>query len=281
MSATVVRPEGQAAGRRSTPWDLRHVIWNFAQRDLKAKYKNTILGWAWSLVVPLATVATYTLVFSFFFRASPPLLGNGEPGIFAVYFFVGLVPWAFLNISVQRGMGSLLGSARMLQKIYLPGYVPVLGTVMGATVQMLIEFGVMLGILLVLGNLSPVWLLSTVWLALYLPFVASLAVIMALFNVFVRDLTLMIGVVMQLLFFLTPIIYTIDMVPETIAGIPVRAIIEASPFAAFIDTLRSLVYLNSVPSIGDFLYLAAWSAGVLGLAVVCFRRWGRDLAERL
>ena len=95
---------GRSTARRGwSIWAYRSLIWNFTQRDLKARYKGTALGWAWSLVVPLATLLIYTLVFSVIFRAEPPDFGNGEPGIFPVWLFGGLIAWNFLAQSIQLG----------------------------------------------------------------------------------------------------------------------------------------------------------------------------------
>lgn len=268
-------------GRQPEAWRFRHVTWNFAQRDLKSKYKNTVLGWGWSLLVPLATVAIYTLVFSVFFRSVPPNLGNGASGIFSLWFFTALVAWSYLTASITRGMSTLVGSGRLLKKIYLPGYVPVLGSLIAGCVQMLIELAILLAIMVVLGNAGWTWLLLPVWFVVFLPFVVGLTLLTALANIYVRDLSVIISVVLQLLFFLTPIIYQVSMIPESLHGVPVRALIEASPLSGFVASLRDLVYLHTLPSAGSVAWLLAWSAAALAAAVWAFRRGGRDLAERV
>ena len=134
---------GRTTARRGwSIWAYRSLIWNFTQRDLKARYKGTLLGWAWSLVVPLATLLIYTLVFSVIFRAEPPDFGNGEPGIFPVWLFGGLIAWTFLAQSVQLGIPTLLGNGPLLQKVYFPSHVPVLGMMGAILVQTLIELGI-------------------------------------------------------------------------------------------------------------------------------------------
>ncbi|HZL06491.1 MAG TPA: hypothetical protein VFE45_13955, partial [Coriobacteriia bacterium] len=82
-------------------WRQWNLIWNFAQRDLKSKFKGAALGWAWSLVVPLATLGIYTIVFSVVFRMEPPKFGNGREGVFVVFLFAGLTAWTFLSSSIN------------------------------------------------------------------------------------------------------------------------------------------------------------------------------------
>ncbi len=265
--------------RGNTPWQFADVIWNFARRDLKANYQTAALGWLWSLLVPLAVVITYSLVFTLVFRAEPPPFGNGRPGIFAVWFLVGLTAWSFLSNSISRGMSSLIGAGPMMQKIYLPGFVPVLGTVGAVLFQLAVELAIVLVILVALGNLSLTWLLLPVWLLLFIPFVAAVANILAMVNVFVRDLAVIIGVLLQLLFFLTPVIYPLSFVPESALGLPLRAIVAASPITQFVVMIRQILYDNVVPELWQFGYSAAWTLAMLALATWMFRRWGRGLGE--
>lgn len=272
---------GTRARDRREPnlWGYRHVIANFALRDLKAQYQSATLGWLWSLLVPVATVVTYSLVFTLVFRAEPPPFGSGRPGIYAVWFLVGLAAWSFVANSISRGMSSLIGAGPMMQKIYLPGYVPVLGTVGAVVVQLLVELGIVILILAVLGNISPSWLLLPLWVLIAVPFAAALSNLLAVVNVFVRDLGVAIGVLLQLLFFLTPVLYPLDFVPETAFGLPTRSIVAANPIAQFVIMLRQILYDGVAPGIGQFGYVLAWTAGLVALAALLYRRTGRRLGE--
>ena len=94
---------------------------------MKSRFKGTAFGWTWSLLVPLATVITYSIVFSVIFRASPPDFGSGRPGNFTVWLMVGLVPWTFFLIAINIAIPTLLSNGPLLQKIYFPAFAPVLG----------------------------------------------------------------------------------------------------------------------------------------------------------
>ena len=268
---------------RYTPpvWRQWNLIWNFAQRDLKSKFKGSALGWAWSLFVPMATLAIYTIVFSVVFRAVPPDFGNGNEGIFVVWLFAGLTAWTFFASSINGGMSGLIGTGALLKKIFFPAYAPVLGAVVAVGVQSLIEFGIYLVVLLALANVGVSWLLVPVWAALFAIFSASLSTALSILNVYVRDLAHLVTVGLQLMFYATPIIYTIDIVPESVRGIPLRAIIEWSPVSLFVETLRDLTYGLAVPPPSVWLAILGWTAAAFVFGYVVHRRRGGDLGEEL
>lgn len=268
--------------RKAPPiWQQWNLISNFGRRDLKAKFKGTWLGWAWSLLVPLASLGIYTLVFSIVFRMAPPELGNGRDGIFAVWLFAGLTLWSFFSSSINAGIAGLGSSGGMLQKVYFPAYAPVLGAGLAVGVQSLIEVSILLVILLVLGNVGWTWLLTPVLLALYVAFCWAVATGISILNVYYRDLAHLVNVALQLLFYLTPILYTIDFVPESWNGIPIRGIITFSPLADFITLFRNVVYDLTPGDPGLWISIVLWTLAAVGWAALVYRRRGADLGEQL
>jgi len=262
-------------------WSYRSLIWNFAQRDLKSRFKGTALGWTWSLMLPLATMLTYSLVFSVIFRAAPPDFGNGRSGFFPIWLLAGLIPWSFFLISINVSMPTLLANGPLLQKVYFPSYAPILGAVTAILVQSTIELSILGVVLILLLNLSLTWLLLPIWVVLFVSFVAAVAVSLAILNVHFRDLAHLVSVALQLVFFLTPIIYQINAVPESWHGLPLRAIVGANPLAGFVDALRGLVYDLKIPALLTWVELAAWTAGAVLLAVFVYRTRGLDIGESI
>jgi len=273
-----------AAGPRVTAVPLleyRSLIWNFAQRDLKARFKSTVLGWSWSLVVPLASLLIYSVVFSVIFRMEPPPFGNGREGLFPVWLFAGLTVWGFFSNSVNSGIGSLLATGTLLKKIYFPSYTPILGTLIAVAIQSLVEFGLLLAVLLILANVSWTWLLTPAWALLFFTFSAGLAVALGVLNVFFRDLAHIVSVMLQLLFYATPIIYTLDFIPETYGGIPIRAVIQANPLAQFVELFRDLVYDLTPGDPTRWAYVLGWTIAMVLAGRWAYLRRGRDLSEEL
>lgn len=267
---------------RGSMWSYRSLIWNFAQRDLKARFKGTALGWLWSLVVPLATLVIYSVVFSTIFRAKPPDFGNGEQGNFTVWLLAGLTAWSMFANSLNTAIGALLGAGPLLKKIYFPPYAPVLGSVLALLIQSMIELGILLVVLAVLGNVSWTWLLVPFWLALFAVFLSSISIALAVLNVHFRDLAHIIGVAIQLLFYMSPIIYPITMLGNaTKMGIPVAKVISANPLTQFIEVFRDLTYGLTPGRPLAWLYIAVWTLAMAWVARRVYRARALDLSEAL
>jgi ABC-type polysaccharide/polyol phosphate export permease len=271
-----------AGGRgRERPWHYRALILNFARRDLGARFKGTLLGAVWSLVAPLATLLIYSIVFGIIFQAEPPPLGNGEEGVFFVWLFSGLVPWGMYAITISTAIAALIGNGPLLKKIYFPAYASILGSVGATFFQSLIEFAILASALLVLANIGLSWLLLPAWLAVFAVFVAALALLLSVANVYLRDTAHLVGIVLQLQFYMTPIIYQVSLVPEDWHGIPLRTLVQYQPTAVFVELFRSLVYdLSAGPGI-LWLWALVWTGVAVAGALVVYRRWGLDLAEEL
>lgn len=266
---------------RSGLWQSRALIWNFAQRDLKARFKGTALGWAWSLVVPLATLIIYTVVFSIIFRFQPEEFGNGRPGNFAVWLLAGLVPWGMFATSLNTAIGSLLATGPLLKKIYFPSYAPVIGATLAVVTQSLIELGILLVVLALFGNVSWTWVLVVPWAFIFIVFIGAICHAVAVLNVYFRDLQHIVSVAIQMLFYLTPILYRLTDIPQEWHGIRIDLVIGANPLTQFIDVFRDLTY-SLTPGFASSWLLCLLSAVVaVVFAVVVHRKRGQDLSEEL
>jgi len=257
------------------------LIWAFAVRDLRARFTATSLGLVWTLIVPLATVIIYSLVFSTIFRAQAPPMGNGHSGVFAAWFFVGLVTWNVFAQSSSGAMGSILGMGPMLQKVAIPAYVPVLSSVLTIVIEKVLEATVMLLVLLVFLNVGWTWLLYPLVFVATGLFAAGLGYCLAVANVYFRDTGQIFGIVLQLWFFLTPIMYTVDMIPETAHGLPLRSLLAVNPITEFVGIARALLYDLTLPPLWAVLYVAAWTIGAVALATLVHRRYGQDISEAI
>lgn len=260
-------------------WQYWFLIYTFGQRDLKAKFKGSALGWLWSLVVPLTTLAIYSAVFSIIMRIIPPDMGNGHKGIFAIWLFSGLVFWSFFTTTVNNAIREMLDAGPILQKIYFPAYAPVLGVGMAVGVQSLIELGILAVILLLFGNVSWTWLLVPFYLVFVAIFVGSIATIFAILNIYYRDVAHLVSIALQLLFYATPIIYPLSMVDITWNGINLKNVIEANPLTSYVSLLRSLLYDLTPGSLFQWAMVGGAALVAFGLAAWTMRTKGVDLGE--
>lgn len=264
-----------------SPWSYRYLIVNFARRDLKARFKGTFLGWLWALAVPITTVLIYSVVFSLVFRAQPPPMGNGDTGHYAVWLLVALVGWNFFLNSMSLAPVTLLASGPLIQKVYIPAYVPTFASTLAVLVQSAIELGVVMAVLALFGNVGWSYLLLPAWIVLFVVFTICLSATVAIVNVHVRDLAQLVGVVLQLLFFVTPILYPASLIPADWNGIPLQAIFALNPLAWYLGGLREILYDLTSPSAGMWLTMLACTAGSVLLLRVVYRRWGLDVSESI
>jgi ABC-type polysaccharide/polyol phosphate export permease len=265
-------------GGASARWAL---IWTFALRDLRARFTATSLGLVWALVVPLATVLIYSTVFAVIFRAQAPPMGNGDAGIFAVWFFCGLVPWNMFSQSVNAALASIVGMGGMLQKVYIPSFVPVTSAVITVVLEKLLEAVVLLATLVLFLNVAWTWVLFPVVILGVAAFATSVGYVLAVANVHFRDTGQIFAIVLQMWFFLTPVMYPVDLIPEEWRGIPLRTIFSLNPMTQFVNITRDLLYGLTLPSAGSVLYVTVCTAAAGAVAVLVHRRWGRDLAEAI
>lgn len=259
----------------------RNLISNLARRDLKAKYKKSLLGWLWSLINPAATLAVYTFVFGIILRGEPPVAGNGSLQVFALYLFAGLVVWNLFQNSLNSAMGALEGSGGLLTKIYFPPECPAIASVMGVALQGIIEAGILIVVLAAFGNVS--------WTMLFIPFVmfevllmaTGLGMVLSLLNINYRDVGYLTSIALQVLFYCTPIVYPLDLVPEQVWGLPARDIIGLNPIAQFVAIIRDLAWDLKLPSWQSVTYVTVLSVGTFVLSWWYFSRRAERVIEEL
>lgn len=264
----------------------RELLINLTLRELRGRYKRSTLGWAWSLLNPLVTMAIFALVFKFFLKIEPP---RGDPsGLknFAFYLLCGLLAWNMLAGGMTAGMASLISNANLIKKVYFPRQVLVAATVGAVGVSLLIEMGVLLVALLFVGNMAFPWLpVLTVVIAMQVLFVFGIAMLLAVLNVYFRDVQHFIALGLQVWFYATPIIYPIHLVPRTAEvwgrEIPVRTLYDLNPMVHFIEAYRDLLYDLRMPSLGHFLFMAASTTVALVVGWKVFGKLEPRLAEEL
>ncbi len=284
MAGGVAAPRPLKAPTLSTTaelWSYRSLIANLAQRELKSKYKRSLLGWFWSLLNPALTLLIYTIVFGSFLRIPPPVAGNGELKSFGLYLFAALVVWNCFNAVVMGAMAALTGAGPLLQKVYFPPACPAIANALTALNQAALEAAILVVVMIVVGNASWTFLLYPVILALLLVFALGLGLVLSIGNVHFRDVGYLVGVGMQMLFYATPIIYTLDFVPDHVGPIPTYTIIRWNPLTQFVEASRSVFYLLEVPSAKTMAYLVVVSAASLLGGVWIFNRTSRDVVEEL
>ncbi|MGY1807343.1 ABC transporter permease [Blastococcus sp. SYSU D00669] len=262
-------------------WQYRGLIGNFANREIKGKYKGSLLGSAWSLLNPLATLAIYSLVFGFIIKFPTPVAGNGELTNFTVYLFTALVVWNFFSSVTTSGMGALVTAGPLLRKIYFPPFAPVIGSAGAVLNQTAIEFGLLLVVYLVVGNIGWTFLLAPVLLVLLAAFSLGIGMVLAIANARFRDVSYIVTVLLSLLFYMSPIIYPISLVTDLYGEHPWLRLYEYNPVTTFVEAFRSVLWHLEFPGWAQLGYLTAVSLLVLVGGWTIFQRKSADVSEEL
>ncbi len=264
----------------------RELLGNLIQRELRSKYKGTLLGWGWSLINPLATTLIYTIVFSVVMKVTPPI---GENGIqnYSLFLLCGLLPWGFFAGVVQAGQSVLIGQANLITKTYFPRRLLLLAHVGAAFVTFLIEMAVLVVIFGILGINAWRWIpIILVLMVLLAIFGLGIALALSVANVYFRDVAHFVGIAMQIWFYATPIIYPITLVTEHQSGswIAQPWIIELyqlNPAISFIEPIRDMFYMGLWPNALHLALAAGWALIALLVGNLVFRRLEPRLAEEL
>jgi len=275
---------------RSAVAHLREIggardLWvHLTLRELRGKYKRSVLGWAWSLLNPIAMMLVYTLVFRYLLKIE---VTPGDPSgldVFPLFLLCGLLPWNYLANSMFGGLGGLVGNANLVKKVYFPREILVGSNVASWTFSLGIELAVLALALLVAGNMVLPWLLPLlVLVALQTAFVLGIALAVSVLNVYFRDVEHLLGIFMQLWFYATPIIYPISLVAEADARnpLPLLRIYRFNPMTRFVEAYRDLLYDLRFPTAEDLLFLGVVSSISLLVGYVIFHRLEPRLAEEL
>ncbi len=254
------------------------LVGYFARRDLKAVYKRSILGWTWSLLNPLATIVVYSFVFSIVFRAVPPPTASGTSN-FAVFLFSGLVAWSFFSALVTGSLQWITEIGDLRRKVYFPSEAAVFGSAIAAAAQTGIEAVVLIAIMVIITNVGFTTLLVIPLLIMTGLFGLGIGLALSVINSSFRDVQYLVGIVLQALFFLTPIVYPLSSVPDDAwGGWPLR-LVEANPVNQFVSSIRDVVYLLEWPSVGSWLIMLALSLGTFSLGWWFFARNSMRISE--
>jgi len=255
----------------------RELIQTLVNRNLKVRYKNSVLGILWSLLNPILMTLVFTVVFTF-------MLKRGVPK-YPVFFMSGYLPWAFLSAALLGATHSIVGNAHLIRKVYFPREVLPVAEVLADLVNFLIGLVVLFGLMLIfrVKLTSAVLMLPLIILAETL-FVLGLAFFLATANVFYRDTQHILQIVMQAWFFLTPIFYPISVLPESaeIMGITINVQLwlrRLNPMASLVASYQDVLYWGSPTGLDFFLRTFITCVVVFVFGYWVFWRYSRVFGE--
>ena len=255
----------------------RQLIAALTGRDLKARYRGSILGYFWSLANPLLLLAVYTLVFTKFF---PRQAGATSP--YPLFLFAGILPWTFFSAAVLESTGSISSNAGLIKKVMFPAEALPLVVVLSHLVHFALAVPVMLAAKVAFTlagrtRMDSTILLIPVLMLLQAIFVAGIAMCVSSASVLFRDLRDITTNLLQLGFFVTPIIYAVN---EIQSG-ALRAMLRLNPMTPFVIAYQDLLFYGRIPRVTDIVLIVAYSMFSITAGITVFDRLRDTLAEAI
>lgn len=248
----------------------REMIFSLVRRDLKGRYKGSALGFFWTFLNPLLQLVVYTFVFS--------IIMTSTVEQYYLHLFVALVPWLFFSTSVSEGCSCIRSQHDMVKKIYFPREVLPIAYVTSQFINMLLSFVVVLVVVVISGRGLNVFAL------LYLPVIAAVeyllclgsALLVSAITVFIRDMEYLLKIVTMALQFLTPVMYSIDIVPQRF-----MAIYVLNPMTPIIIAYRDILYYKEIPRLATLVHAVLMGVALLVIGFLVFGKLKRRFAEEL
>ena len=256
-------------GIREEMWKTRGILFNFAITDLKIRYKNSVLGVLWSILEPLLMLAVLFFVFSTMFK--------NEIEYFPIYLLSGLITYNFFKNGTTIALSSLSNRSSLITQIYFPRSIPAISSTLTASIMLIVELSV-LGIFMVYFQFTPsltiLYLIPIYMLAFILVLGVSLA--LSVLNVKFRDIQFIWGIILHAGFFLTPIFYQFDFLPES-----VQNILQLSPVVQIVEMVHHVTLYGTLPTLNSILYSVGSIFIILGIGYLIFRRYQARIVEEL
>lgn len=256
-------------------WAYRGFIVGAVKREFQSKYRNSLLGAAWTVINPLAMITVYTVIFSQIMKAKLP--GIDSAFAYSIYLCAGVLTWGLFAEIVGRAQNTFLDNANLLKKLTFPRLCLPIIVVANAGINFAIIFGLFSAFLLLSGNF-PGWPFLAVLplLAILVAFAIGLGITLGVLNVFFRDVGQFFGIFLQFWFWLTPIVYPAAILPENF-----QSYITLNPMARLIDAFQVIFVASQWPN-----WHRLWPVGALAI-VLCiigfelFRRHSGEIVDEL
>lgn len=256
-------------------WVYRGFIYSSVKREFQSKYRNSLLGAAWTFLNPLAMIVVYTIIFSQVMKAKLPGIESGFA--YSIYLCAGLLTWGLFAEIVGRGQNIFLDNANLLKKISFPRMSLPIITVLNAGISFAIIFGLFLVFLLFAG-FWPGWVSLAIIpvLLIQLLFSIGLGMSLGVLNVFFRDVGQFFGIFLQFWFWLTPVVYPASILPESIK--PFMAI---NPMFPLVQAYQGVFVFGQLPDWTTLVYPLVLGVVLCGLGLRLFRKNVGEMVDEL
>lgn len=251
-------------------YNYRQMLISLVHKELRGKYKASALGFAWAFINPLLQLIVYTMVFSVILRANIDK--------YYIFLFVALVPWMFFYTSIVGGSTSVVDSGNLIKKIYFPREILPMAYVTSAFINMIIAFIVVFAVLVVTSyglNFTAMIFLPVVMVVEYV-FVLGVTFIVSSLDVYFRDISYILSVLVMAWQYMTPVMYPAEWVPEKY-----MFVWKLNPMTAIISAYRDILYYKRIPKMNTLMLMLFVGMFFLISGYLIFRKLQKGFAEEL
>lgn len=250
-------------------YHYRELLKNNVKKEIRGRYKNSILGVFWTFLNPLLQILVYATIF--------PLILKNAQEYYVIFVCVGLIPWTYFTTSISQSTFTVVGNGNIVKKVYFPREILPISIVLSNTVNFLISTIIIIAFCLIYGlGITKYILYFPLILLVQLVLQLGLGFILSAVTVYFRDLEHFIGITLQLMFYATPIIYAENSIPQSF-----KWIMRYNPMAAILEGYRDIFYNQHAP---DLLRLGKWFGVSLILFVIgwmIFNKLQKGFSEEL
>lgn len=250
-------------------YNYRELLKTNIKKDVGGKYKNSVLGVLWSFINPLLQIAVYALVFQVILKSD---IQN-----YTVYLCCGLIPWQYFSAIVLRGAATIIDNGNIIKKVYFPREILPISVVTSEGVNFLISTTIILGFV-IFGGIGLSFNVLWYFVILAIQYIISIGVafIVSSLTVYFRDLLHLLGIMIQLLFYATPIVYSINSVPTNL-----QWIVKINPMSYLIEAYRNIFYNKAAPDFKGLLIALIMGIVLCVSGYFIFKKLERRFAEEL
>lgn len=250
-------------------YNYREMIYMLIHRDIRGRYKASVLGFLWTFINPLLQLTVYAVVFSVLLRSD---IEN-----YYIFLFVAFIPWHFFALSVPLGSNCIPAQVNLVQKIYFPRIILPISTVLGTFVNMLLSELVVFAVLIFSGIGLSIYIVALpVVMFVQLMFVMGVVLIISSVTVYFRDLAHIMDIVMMAWFYITPVVYAPEMIADRL---PI--LLTLNPMAGIINCYRDILYYQRFPQLSSLTTAVIFGLITVIFGTIIFQRLQRRFAEEL
>ena len=250
-------------------YNYRQLLKSNVRKEIRGKYKGSFLGVLWSFVNPLLTTLVYAIVFPF-------ILKNAQDH-YTTFIVIAILPWSWFTTTISQGTSIILVNGNILKKVYFPREILPISINVSALINFLISC-LIIGIFLIFSGIGFSWYILFLPLIILIQFILLQGIILITgsINVYVRDLEYIINFFISMLFYATPVLYSMEMFPAKI-----QTILHLNPMTTIIESYRDIFFYQQLPNLVNLGLVLLLSLVMLFIGIKVFKKLEKGFAEEL